>query len=136
MLRFALVTRYSDYDTKGHVNNAVYLTYFEWARVQAWQNFVVREAGITGADASDPPLIVAEARVKYVSPANIGVPLAIEISLKEMRTKGFSFAYRIVASEENDRLVAEGDTVQVAYDYSAGRTMPIPPALKRALEEM
>jgi acyl-CoA thioester hydrolase len=136
MLRFALATRYSDYDTKGHVNNAVYLTYFEWARVQAWQNYMVREAGISGVDASDPPLIVAEARVKYVSPANIGVPLAIEISTKEIRTKGFSFSYRIVASEENDRLVAEGETVQVAYDYAAGQTMAIPPALRRAIEDM
>jgi acyl-CoA thioester hydrolase len=136
MLRFVLATRYSDYDTKGHVNNAMYLTYFEWARVQAWQSYIIGAAGVSGADASDPPLIVAEARVKYVSPANIGVPLAIEISTGEIRTKGFSFAYRIVASEENDRLVAEGETVLVAYDYSASRTMPIPPALRRALEAM
>jgi len=135
MLRFPLATRYSDYDTKGHVNNAVYLTYFEWSRVQAWQQLATR-SGISGADIADPPLIVAEARVKYVSPANIGVPLAIEIGVKEIRTKGFSFAYRIVASEENDRLVAEGETVQVAYDYSAGRTMPISPEMRKALEGM
>lgn len=135
MLRFPLATRYSDYDTKGHVNNAMYLTYFEWVRVRAWQD-VAAAAGIDRVDIADPPLIVAEARVKYVSPANIGVPLAIEISVKEIRTKGFSFAYRIVASEENDRLVAEGETVQVAYDYSAGRTMLIPPAMRKALEEM
>jgi len=134
MLRFPLATRYSDYDTKGHVNNAVYLTYFEWSRVQAWQQ--VATAGIAAADIADPPLIVAEARVKYVSPANIGVPLAIEISVKEIRTKGFSFAYRIVASAEQDRLVAEGETVQVAYDYGAGRTMPISPEMRKALEGM
>ena len=134
-MRFTLATRYSDYDSKGHVNNAVYLTYFEWARVQAWQEVAAR-AGIATADIADPPLIVAEARVKYVSPANIGVPLAIEISVKEVRTKGFSFAYRIVASEEGDRLVAEGETVQVAYDYAAGRTMAIPPEMRKALEGM
>jgi len=133
MLRYPLLTRYSDYDTKGHVNNAVYLTYFEWARVQSWQQ-VARRGGINEVDIADPPLIVAEARVKYVSPANIGVALAIEIGVKEIRTKGFSFVYRIVASEENDRLVAEGETVQVAYDYSAGRTMPIPPEMRAALE--
>ena len=135
MLRFPLATRYSDYDTKGHVNNAMYLTYFEWSRVQAWQQ-AAPAAGIAAADIADPPLIVAEARVKYVSPANIGVPLAIEISVKEVRTKGFSFAYQIVASEENDRLVAEGETVQVAYDYAAGRTMPISPEMRKALEGM
>jgi acyl-CoA thioester hydrolase len=135
VLRFPLVTRYSDYDTKGHVNNAVYLTYFEWARVQAWTSHLVPKAGLSGADVADPPLIVAEARVKYVSPANIGVPLAIEIAVKEIRTKGFSFTYRIVDTRD-ERLIAEGETVQVAYDYSAGRTMPIPPAMRQALEAM
>ena len=135
MLRFPLLTRYSDYDTKGHVNNAVYLTYFEWARVQAWTSHMVPKAGLSGADVADPPLIVAEARVKYVSPANIGVPLAIEIAVKEVRTKGFSFGYRIVDTRD-ERLVAEGETVQVAYDYAAGRTMAIPPAMRAALEAM
>ena len=135
MLRFSIATRYSDYDTKGHVNNAVYLTYFEWARVQAWRQVATGKAGLSEADISDPPLIVAEARVKYVSPANIGVPLAIEIGVKEVRTKGFSFSYRIVASDD-DRLVAEGETVQVAYDYSAGRTMPISAEMRKALEGM
>ncbi|NUQ20599.1 MAG: acyl-CoA thioesterase [Gemmatimonadaceae bacterium] len=135
MLRFPLVTRYSDYDTKGHVNNAVYLTYFEWARVQAWMSHVVRMSGLTGPDVADPPLIVAEARVKYVSPANIGVPLEIEIAVKEIRTKGFSFGYRILDARD-DRLIAEGETVQVAYDYAAGRTMALPPAMRKALEAM
>ena len=135
MLRFPIATRYSDYDTKGHVNNAVYFTYFEWARLQAWRQVATGKPGLTETDISDPPLIVAEARVKYVSPANIGVPLAIEISVREVRTKGFSFAYRVVAADD-DRLVAEGDTVQVAYDYEAGRTMAIPPGMREALEEM
>ena len=135
MLRFPIATRYSDYDTKGHVNNAVYLTYFEWARLQAWRKVATGKPGLTETDISDPPLIVAEARVKYVSPANIGLPLAIQISVREVRTKGFSFAYRVVAADD-DRLVAEGDTVQVAYDYEAGRTMAIPPGMREALEEM
>lgn len=135
MLRFPLLTRYSDYDTKGHVNNAVYLTYFEWARVQAWTSYMVPNAGLSGPDVADPPLIVAEARVKYVSPANIGIPLAIEIAVKEIRTKGFSFGYRIVDARD-ERLIAEGETVQVAYDYEAGRTMEIPPAMRKALEAM
>jgi acyl-CoA thioester hydrolase len=133
MLRFPVVTRYSDYDAKGHVNNAVYFTYFESARVDALRAALSRT--MTGRDAADPPLIVAEARIKYVSPAQIGEPLEIEISLAEIRTKGFSFHYRIVEAR-NDRLVAEGDTVQVAYDYAAGRSMPIPAEIRAGLEAM
>lgn len=133
MLRFPVVTRYSDYDTKGHVNNAVYLTYFESARVDALREQLSRTTN--GRDAADPPVIVAEARIKYVSQAKIGDPLEIEISVGEIRTKGFSFHYRIVDARD-DRLVAEGETVQVAYDYTARRTMAIPPELRAGLEGM
>lgn len=135
MLRFPVQVRYSDYDTKGHVNNAVYFTYFESARMQAWLNHIVPSGAVTGADASDPPIIVAEARAKYVSQARIGEPLAIEIGVREVRTRGFSFFYRIVDARD-DRLVAEGETVQVHYDYEARRPTPIPPALRAALESM
>ena len=46
-MRFSLQPRYNDYDSKGHVNNAVYLTYFELGRVYAWE-----AAGGTTDDAS------------------------------------------------------------------------------------
>ena len=133
MLRFPVATRYSDYDAKGHVNNAVYFTFFESARVAALREHFIRT--MEPSEAVDPPLIVAEARIKYVSPARIGDPLEIEISVAEIRTKGFSFRYRIVDARDK-RLVAEGETVQVAYDYAAGRSMPIPPAMRVGLEAM
>ena len=135
MLRFSLATRYSDYDTKGHVNNAVYFTYFESARMQAWLQHVVPAGAVSDADAADPPLIVADARARYVSQARIGEPLAIEIGVRRIGTKSFTFFYRIV-DDRDDRLVAEGETVQVHYDYVGRRTTPIPPALRAALESM
>ena len=135
MLRFPVEVRYSDYDTKGHINNAVYFTYFESARMLAWKTHIAPKGAMCDADRSDPPIIVAEARAKYVSQARIGEPLEIEIGVREIRTKGFSFFYRIVDARD-DRLVAEGETVQVHYDYAARRTAPIPPALRVALESM
>ena len=133
MLRFPVATRYSDYDAKGHVNNAVYFNYFESARVSALSEHFI--GTMQPHEAVDPPLIVAEARIKYVSPAKLGDPLEIEISVAEIRTKGFSFHYRIV-DPRDERLVAEGETVQVAYDYAAERSMPIPPAMRAGLEAM
>ena len=135
MLRFPVEVRYADYDTKGHVNNAVYFTYFETARMRAWERHIAPRGALSAADMSDPPIIVAEAHAKYVSQARIGEPLEIEISVKEIRTKGFSFYYRIVDARD-DRLVAEGETVQVHYDYAARRTAPIPPGLRAALESL
>ncbi|MBV6521754.1 MAG: hypothetical protein MNPFHGCM_01898 [Gemmatimonadaceae bacterium] len=124
-MRFPLATRYTDYDTKGHVNNAVYLTYFEMARHALWHEHWGRE--------SDPPFIVAEARVKYVSPAYIGESLVVDIAVAEIRTKAWVYRYEI-REEGGNRLVAEGATVQVAFDYGARSTLPISADVRALLE--
>jgi acyl-CoA thioester hydrolase len=117
-MRFPLAVRYSDYDTKGHVNNAIFLTYFEMARARAWIDAL-------GGDA-DFPFILAEASIQYRSQARIGDPLEIEITTTEIRTKAWVWSY-VIRDARDERVVAEGRTVQVAYDYEEHRTIPIPP---------
>ena len=119
-MRFSLAVRYSDYDTKGHVNNAVFLTYFEMARARAWIDALDGDA--------DFPFILAEASIQYRSQARIGDPLEIEITTTEIRTKAWVWSY-VVRDARDERVVAEGRTVQVAYDYEERRTIPIPPAI-------
>jgi acyl-CoA thioester hydrolase len=123
-VRFRLETRYADYDTKGHVNNAVYLTYFEVARVRAWLEAV--------RGSPDAPFIIAEATVRYVRPAMIGTPLDIDIPTTEVRTKAWVWRYRILDAGD-EGVVAEGQTVQVMYDYDARCSVPIPPDVRSAL---
>ncbi len=125
-MRIPLATRYRDYDAKGHVNNAVYLTYFEMARHHWW---VAR--GGTG----DFPFILAEATVKFVSQARLEEALEIELTTGEIRTKAWVFRYVLRTVPEN-RVVAEGSTVQVMYDYDAERTIPIPDDFRAGLEAM
>ena len=124
MTRYPVATRYADYDTKAHVNNAVYLTYFELARERAWLEAV--------GGPPDFPFILAEATVRYVSEAKIGEPLAIEIETSEVRTKAWVWRYRLVDARD-DRVVAEGSTVQVMYDYGRGSTVPIPGNIRERL---
>lgn len=123
-MRFRLAPRYNDYDTKGHVNNAVFLTYFEIARERAWIE----------ALEGDPefPFILAEATVQFRSEANIGDPMEIEITTTEVRTKAWVWSYAIRDSRD-DRLIAEGKTVQVMFDYDARKPMPIPAELAARL---
>ncbi len=123
-MRFPLETRYADYDSKGHANNAVYLTYFEMARHRAWVDCMHGDA--------DFPFIVAEATVRYVSEAMIGQPLEIEIVTSEVRTKAWVWSY-VIRATADDRVVAEGRTVQVMYDYAARQTKPIPDEFRALL---
>jgi acyl-CoA thioester hydrolase len=123
-VRFRLATRYADYDTKGHVNNAVFLTYFEVAREKAWLDAV--------GGGADAPFILAEATVRYVRPAMIGVPLDIEITTSEVRSKAWVWRYRVVDARD-DAIIAEGQTVQVMYDYAARRSVEIPADVRAGL---
>jgi acyl-CoA thioester hydrolase len=122
-MRFPLQTRFNDYDSKGHVNNAVYLTYFELGRVQAW---------LAAGGEVDGDFILAEAKIAYRSPAMMGDPLELEVTTAEIRTKAWVWRYRVI-DPRDERLVAEGETVQVMFDYDARRTVPIPAALREGL---
>lgn len=125
-MRVQLQPRYSDYDSRGHVNNAVYLTYFEIGRVHAWLQAVGH---------SDPNFIIAEARIAYRSPAMLGEPLAIEVTTSEIRNKAWVWSYRVV-DERDGRLVADGATTQVMYDYEQRQSVPIPDDLRAALSRL
>jgi acyl-CoA thioester hydrolase len=126
-VRFPLATRYADYDTKGHINNAVYFTYFEIARDHAW---------IDGLGQShDRSFILAEASVRYASEAMIGEPLDIEITTADVRTRAWVWQYTIRRAG-TDHVVAEGRTVQVMFDYDARRTIPIPDDLRERLSTL
>jgi acyl-CoA thioester hydrolase len=126
-MRFPLVTRYPDYDTKGHVNNAVYLTYFEAAKHMLWRDVWKRDP--------DPPFVVAEASVRFLSPAMLGDPLQIDIVTDEIRNRSWVWRFRITDARD-ERPIAEGRTVQVMYDYKARRAIPIPADVRALLESV
>jgi acyl-CoA thioester hydrolase len=123
-VRVPIEPRFADYDLQGHVNNSIYLTYFEIARHRAWRSLC--------GEASSFPFIIAEAQVRYVSQARLGDPLAVDITTAEVRNKAWVWSYRVVDTRD-ERLVAEGRTVQVMYDYAEQRTIPIPEHLKPIL---
>lgn len=126
MIRVPVQIRYNDFDLRGHVNNALYLTYFELARMAAWERI---------AGPVDAGFILAEARVTYLSPAMLGDALAVEVVTREVRTKAWVWSYRIVA-EGDGRVVAEGETTQVMFDYEERRTIAVPAGLRVRLLEI
>jgi acyl-CoA thioester hydrolase len=126
MMRVPIQRRYNDYDDRGHVNNAVYLSYFELGRMEAWR---------TLGQGTEPSFIVAQARIDYRSPAMLGEPLAVEVEIGEIRNKAWTWKYRVVDTRD-DRLVADGETTQVMYDFGARRSVAIPDGLRAALERV
>jgi acyl-CoA thioester hydrolase len=126
--RTPIEVRFRDLDALGHVNNAVYLTYFEIARSAYFAALRGRPLGV-----EDIGVVVAEASCRYRSPAFYGERLIAEVATVALRSRSFELRYRITV-EEGGRLVAEGHTVQVAYDQRAKRTVVLSAAFRQAVE--
>ena len=122
--------RFRDCDALGHVNHAVYFTYMEQARFKHWRalwDFDGRE-GFPG-----PGIILARAECDFRSPARYGELLEIRLALAGIGRTSFTYDYEIVSADDG-RLVATGRTVQVVYDYAAGRPVPVPDEMREALQ--
>ena len=123
--------RFRDLDAMGHVNNAVYLSYLESARLHYWR-LLTQSKNWRELD-----IILARAEVDYRFPATVDMELVVFVRVSELRGSSFVMEYR-VEEKGTGRLVAEARTVQACYDYAAGRPKRIPDALRegmRALEK-
>ena len=133
--RHPIEIRYGDTDALGHVNNAVYLSYFEMARGGYYTRVVGHPFG-TGPDAERRTYVIAEAHVSYRRPAFYGEPLWCCVRVGWLSRSSFGLEYRLEVSDSAigaARVIADGSTVQVFYDLARGRPMRIPAELVDAL---
>jgi acyl-CoA thioester hydrolase len=115
--------RFRDLDGMGHVNNAVFSTYLEQARL-AW--FGTSET----LPLSD--VILARTEIDFRSPVAVGETVEIGVRASRLGTKSFELEYELQAG---GRLVAEAKSVLVGYDYSRGESSTIPERWRRRLSE-
>jgi acyl-CoA thioester hydrolase len=109
---------FRDVDAADHVNNAVYLTYLETARIA----YLVEALG---ADfAYELSLILANITVDFRSPAHFPERLQIGARVTRVGTKSFVMEHEI--RDGDGRLVLEASSVLVAYDYKANASMAVP----------
>jgi acyl-CoA thioester hydrolase len=117
---------FRDLDALGHVNNAVYLSYLETARIK----FVTELLGLS--DLRELPIILGEATLSYRSPALFGERLTIGCGISRFGGKSFDMIHRIDAGD--GRLIATSKTVLVMYDYATGRTFAVPDSFKQRVQ--
>jgi acyl-CoA thioester hydrolase len=127
-----LEVRFRDLDAMGHVNNAVYATYFEVARLG-----YVKAAGAPGDGAVLEvfPFIMLDLQIRFVDQAGLGEILRVHVRTRSIGTKSFVFEY-LITRPADGAVVAVGSSTQVYYDYREHRTLPVPPAFRERLERL
>ncbi|MGB9633877.1 MAG: acyl-CoA thioesterase, partial [Chloroflexaceae bacterium] len=77
-------------------------------------------------------IILAEQTISYKRPAYFGERLGIGGRVTMFGTKSFTMEY-VVARAGDGAMIATGQSVQVAYDYTTERTVAVPEALRAAV---
>ncbi len=109
--------RFRDCDSMGHVNNAVYSTFLEEARID-----------VLGGLAD---FILARVEIDFRSELRAGEEIEVRTRCSRIGTKSVELEHEIHA---NGRLAAQGKSVLVGYDYERGESVALPESLKARLE--
>lgn len=114
--------RFSDLDVYGHVNNALYFTYLETARIKLWQQSF-------GAFLDSKLMfLIVRAECDYRLPIEMNDPLQITVSSNKVKYSSFDFSYRM--HDGAGKVFAEAKTVMVCYDPKIKKPVAIPPEIK------
>ena len=112
--------RWKDIDQFGHVNNAVYLTYFETSRFYYHRD-------VNHWDWNQDQYIIASVKVDYLRPIFYPEDIKVYLRTTNVGEKSFEFHYAITFERNGiEKLAATGQTTQVFYDLKNQKTIPIP----------
>jgi acyl-CoA thioester hydrolase len=119
--------RFAETDAQGVVHNAVYLVWFELARVEYLERYAggyaaLREQGIEA--------FVTEAHVRYGVPARFDDRLALHARCADVRGARFRFEYLLERDSEH---VADGWTAHACVDAQTLRPTRVPDWLAAAI---
>ena len=123
-----ITIRFRDIDSMGHVNNAVFFTYFEEGR----KVFIHELFGLERP--SDFQFILAHVRCDYLKPVKLNDLVSLRVWISDIGRKRFDMQYALTEAENEALIYARGQSTQVFYDYQANRSREIPEAVRFRLE--
>lgn len=117
--------RFADLDAYGHVNNAIYFTYLETARIKLFRERFASmlESGLL--------FLVVEANCRYLKPIELKDRVFIDLSTEELGRSSFTLDYLLHDGQGKE--FAKARTVMVCYDAQAGRTVRVPEDMRQAM---
>ncbi len=118
---------FRDLDAFGHVNNAVFFTYFEWARTRLWFS-------LTGFDqAREVGFIVARAECDFKQQLSLE-PIELRTRIGEMRNTSLEFLSEI-RRDNGQQIAATGRVVVVFYEWKRQQKVAIPDDFRQRVLE-
>jgi acyl-CoA thioester hydrolase len=118
-----LTVRFSETDAQGIANNAVYLNWFEVARIAYLARF---PGGYRGMIQQGVEALTIEAQVRYIAPCGFDDELRLHTRVTELRGARFRFEYVVERTSEPSATIAEGWTAHACVDAKTLRPTRMP----------
>jgi acyl-CoA thioester hydrolase len=122
---------WGEMDAFGHVNNIIYLRYFESARVA----YFTRAGFFPRSGESTIGAILASIQCAYKFPLVYPDTVWAAVRVAEVGEDRLTMHHRIV-SQRHGRVAAEGEGVVVSYDYAIRQKARVPDDLRQRIAEI
>jgi acyl-CoA thioester hydrolase len=120
--RTPVEVRFRDIDAFRHVNNAVFFSYVELARVRYLLDVLEVEE-----DFSTLPLILARVSMDYRAQVRLTDTVVVGSRIDRIGNTSFAMSHAVMLGPD-ERIAAESDSVLVTFDYANDRPMRVPDA--------
>lgn len=122
--------RWNDLDALGHVNNAIFITYFEVAR----GSYMLKAC--PGWDWTKHMFLIGNVEASFHKELLLTAQKAeVWMRTAKIGTKSFQLEYVVVSEKNGEKVVhASGTTTQIMFDMKTRSTIAIEPWIKEALE--
>lgn len=119
--------RFGDTDALGHVNNAVFATYAETARIE----FFREQAGLYSVPGDTGGFILARLAIDFRSQVKLGQQVEVRSRIAKLGNSSITMTQQILA---DGVVAADIEAVAVSFDYEEQRPVRIPQHIRELAE--
>jgi acyl-CoA thioester hydrolase len=119
-----ITPRFSELDGLGHINNSVFLQWFEQARTPIFEIFNPE------LDLKKWNLIIARTEVDYLKPVSLNSTVEVHTYLSKVGNSSMVIEHELY---QNGIIAAKGKAVMIQYNYAIEKSQPITEAQRNKL---
>jgi acyl-CoA thioester hydrolase len=120
-------TRFCDFDVMGHLNNAVYSTYIELARVHFFQD-------VLGMDLTQTAGVVANFNINFKRPVKFATPLVVLSQAHTPDGRHVHMNFLIADARDHSKVYSNATQHMVAVDPQTSQLAHLPKRIQRDME--
>ncbi len=123
-----ITVRSSHIDLFAHVNNAKYIEFLEWGRVQMAEDSGIDFMGMV-AKGIGPAVLHLE--INYRKEASMGDVLVIDTQTVELKNDKVGILKQTITNKKTGDLICDALVTFVMFDLKQRKSVPMPEAMKK-----